>query len=62
MQITFSAAPHSVAIRSSRSMPRRLRAVAAIFAALAVLGVSWGTLAAPGFVSATSGVVTVLGI
>jgi small neutral amino acid transporter SnatA (MarC family) len=62
MQTTFSAGPSSIAICSSRSTRRRLQAVAAIFAVVAVVGVSWMLVAASLFVSGTSGVVTYLAV
>ncbi len=57
MQTTFSASPRSIAIRSSRSTGRRLRAVAAILGVLVVLGVSWVLAAASVYVAAASVVV-----
>ena len=61
MQITVSTAPRSISNRSSRSLRRRLRAVGAIFVALAVLGIGWGLAASSAFVSATTAMVTNLG-
>ena len=49
MQVTVSAAPGAMSICSNRSTYRRLRAVAAILAALALVGLGWALIASPAF-------------